>query len=104
MARNHFNGEDGQSTVSGAVRAGAIWGAGSAAGDLLGGGFSSPDPSLLRNPITARDMTFTVWHNQLNSKLIREGISKEAKNALRPFARNFAGLLWITATDKEAQE
>ena len=103
LGRNYANGTSDESTASGAVSAALLWGAGSATGDLFSGGFNQVNPLRLRNPITSKDWTPTIWLDQkLNDKLIWEGVKEMYNDTLRPIGRNTAILFGWANADKEA--
>lgn len=105
LGRNAANGVSNESTVADAARAGLLWGAGSATGDLAAGVFQRANPLQLRNPVTSKDWTPTIWWNEsLNGPLMWEGVTEMADEAFRPILRNTAILFgWVVADKKTGQ-
>lgn len=105
LGRNAANGVSNESTVAGAAKAGLLWGAGSATGDLAAGVFQPANPLKLRYPVTSRDWTPTIWLDEpLNGRLIWQGAKEMFTDTVRPTVRNSA-ILWAwAAMDKEANK
>ena len=105
LGRNAANGVSNESTVADAAKAGLLWGAGSATGDLFAGGFQQANPLRLRIPVTSKDWAPTIWLNgSLNGPLMWKGAAQMGNEAVRPTARN-SSILWAWAVmDKEANK
>lgn len=104
LGRNAANGVSNESTVAGTVKAGLLWGAGSATGDLAAGIFQPANPLQLRSLVTSRDWTPTIWLNEsLNGPLIWKGVKQMADETIRPIGRNAAILFGWFVADKKAE-